>query len=308
MKIGVGFPAQIPGMSRDEFLGFTHHAERHGFHSLWVLDRLVYDSMAPLPLLAAAASISNRILLGTSILLATQHSPLVLAKELATIDRISGGRLIVGMAAGGRQMDFEAAAIPIRNRGRRLEETIDLLKLAWSGGSINYHGRIFSIEVPPVGPSPIQKHYPQICLGGRSEAAIERAVRIADGYIPGGSGPTALRHQLEQVRQAAEKLGRDYKAVTCAAVTYFALGLSTDRALEKVTNYLRTYYGPDLKLNPPKDVVYGPPRLAGERLREFAETRIDTLILVPTIRDPEQVNLLAEALELATLLPSGAAA
>lgn len=300
IKFGVAFPAQVPRVGRNDVLGFAERAERLGFDSLWVLDRLVYDSMAPLPLLAAAAGMTSRVRLGTSILLATQHSPLVLAKELATIDRISGGRLTIGVAIGGRDVDFEAAVVPMRSRARRFEETIALLKQAWSGAPIDYDGSIFSIHVPPTGPIPLQRPYPPIWLGGRSQAAIERAVRVADGYIPGGSGPAALRHELERLYEAADRAGRDRKTIACGAVVYFYLDPNTEVALAGVTRYLQAYYGAALKLNPLEDTVYGTPRQTAGRIREFADLDLDTLIFVPTSSDPEQVNLLAESVELAS--------
>lgn len=299
MKFGIGFPAQVPGMDRADCLEFATRAEGLGFDSLWVLDRLVYDSMAPMPLLSAAAAVTSRVRLGTSILLATQHSPLVLAKELATIDRISNGRLIVGIAAGGRAVDFAAANIPMTERGSRLEETVSIMKQAWSGGAVKHHGKIFAFDVPPVGPTPVQKPHPPIYIGGRSDAAIDRAVRLADGYIPGGSGPAALRRELTRVGAAAARRGRDVASLPCSAVVYFGMGKDIGQALALVAQYLQTYYGPELKLRPARDTIYGDPELAAERLKEFAALSLDTLILVPAIRDARQVDLMARALTLA---------
>ena len=185
------------------------------------------------------------------------------------------------------------------HRGRRFEETVCLLKQAWSGKSIEHEGEIFSIRVPPVGPMPLQRPHPPIWLGGRSQAAIERAVRLADGYVPGGSGPAALRHELERLYQAADRAGRERKTMACGAVVYFCLDPNTEVALAGITRYLRSYYGAALKLNPLEDTVYGTPQRAAGRIREFAHLDLDTLILVPTSSDPEQVNLLAESVELA---------
>lgn len=299
MKFGIGFPAQVPGMGRDDCLEFAARAEGLGFDSLWVLDRLVYDSMAALPLLSAAAAITSRVRLGTSILLATQHSPLVLAKELATIDRISNGRLIVGVAAGGRAVDFAAANIPMSERGSRLDETVSIMKQAWSGAAVKHQGKSFTFDVPPVGPTPVQAPHPPIYIGGRSDAAIDRAVRLADGYIPGGSGPAALCKELARVYAAAASRGRAADSLPCSAVVYFAMGQDTDQALTSIRHYLQTYYGPELKLQPERDTVYGDAERATVRLREFAALNLDTLILVPAICDARQVDLLANALTLA---------
>lgn len=131
-----------------------------------MLDRLIYDSLARLPLLAATAAMTSRVRIGTSILLATLWSPLLLAKELATIDQLREGRLIVGMAVGAREPDFQAAGVSIRARGRRLEETMALLKRAWGGGPVDHAGRAFQIQVPPTGPRPGRRPNPPLWLGG----------------------------------------------------------------------------------------------------------------------------------------------
>ena len=193
-------------------------------------------------------------------------------------------------------MDFAAANIPMTERGSRLEETVAIMKQAWSGGAVKHQGKSFAFEVPPVGPTPVQKPHPPIYIGGRSDAAIDRAVRLADGYIPGGSGPAALRHELVRVREAAARRGRAADSLPCSAVVYFVMGEDTDQALALVGQYLQTYYGPELKLQPARDTVYDDTELAAERLREFAALSLDTLILVPAICDARQVDLMARAL------------
>jgi probable F420-dependent oxidoreductase len=302
MQFGVAFPAQVPGAGGTDILAFADRAERLGFSSLWVLDRLVYDSLAPLPLLAAAAALTTQVRLGTSILLATLHSPLVLAKELATIDRLSNGRLTVGMALGGREIDFEAAAVPMRSRARRLEETIDLMVRAWSGQPIDHDGTVFSMRVPPMGPKPVQRPHPPLWLGGRSQPALERAVKRADGYIVGRSGPRALAAELRRVREALTAAGREPGTFSVAAVVFFRIGKSARQALAGVIDYLHAYYGEPERLEPEQDTVFGPIDQAAERIAAFARLGregLSTLIFVPTSASPDQVDRLAEALTLA---------
>jgi probable F420-dependent oxidoreductase len=296
--LGVAFPAQVAGVDRQDIRAFALNAERLGFDSLWVLDRLVYDSLAPLSLLALAAGLTERVRLGTSILLAGLHAPLPLAKELATIDRLSAGRLTVGVAVGGREVDFAAAGVEWRARGRRLEETIGLLRQAWRGEPIDHDGRALSIHAPAPGPRPSQPSGPPIWIGGRSQRALERAVRIGDGYIPGRSGPRALRTELQRVRAAAVDGGRDPASLPCAAVVFFNMDSDAQSALAQVTGYLRGYYGLPETLQPVDDTVYGPPRLAAARLREFVATGVDTLVLVPTRPCASQLDALAEAVAL----------
>ncbi|MBI4268845.1 MAG: LLM class flavin-dependent oxidoreductase, partial [Candidatus Rokubacteria bacterium] len=150
MKFGIALPAQAAGVTRRDVLGFAERAERHGLDCLWVLDRLVYESLAPLPLLAAVSAVTERVRLGTSILLATLWNPILLAKEVATVQRVSGGRLMLGIAAGAREPDFHAAGVPLASRGRRLEETVGLLRPALAGREVDHHGQAFQIKTGPV--------------------------------------------------------------------------------------------------------------------------------------------------------------
>ncbi|MFQ5839785.1 MAG: LLM class flavin-dependent oxidoreductase [Candidatus Methylomirabilales bacterium] len=301
MKIGVALPAQVAGVTRADVLGFAERAERQGLDSVWVLDRLIYDSLAPLPLLAATAAVTNRVRIGTSVLLATLWSPLLLAKELATIDRLSQGRLIVGMAVGGREPDFQGAQVPMRTRGRRLEETVALLKQAWGGGPVDHDGRAFQVHVPPTGPRATQQPHPPLWLGGFAEDAIRRAVRLGDGFIIGGRGPEYARSVVPQVRRMVAEAGRDPAQFPIAALAYFCLGPDPDRAIQNIADYIPTYYG-RLIFEPREAAVYGRAQQAAARMKEFAVLDVDTLVLIPVLRDPEQVDRLVEAV--AALQPS----
>src|SRR2546430_9009759 len=139
MQFGIALPAQVAERTPRDVVGFVDRAERLGFDSLWVLDRIVYDSYAPLPLLAAAAARTERVRLGTSILLATHRGPLVLAKDLATLDQLSGGRLTLGMAVGGRDADFAASVVSPPARRPPPQETIPLLAQARARGARAHH-------------------------------------------------------------------------------------------------------------------------------------------------------------------------
>jgi probable F420-dependent oxidoreductase len=294
MKIGVALPAQVEGVTRADILGYAERAEAQGLDSVWVLDRLTYDSFAPLPLLAATAAVTTRVRIGTSILLATLWSPLLLAKELATIDQLSDGRLIVGMAVGGREPDFQAAGVPMRARGQRLEETVSLLKQAWGGGPIEHEGRAFQIRTSRLGPRTVQQPSPRVWLGGFAEAAIRRAVRLGDGYIAGGRGPEYARTVVPQVRRMASEAGRDAAGFPIASLVYFCLDVDRDRSLRTMGDYIQGYYG-RLIFDPREGAVCGRAAEAAARMREYAALGVDTLVLVPVVRDPGQVDRLAEA-------------
>jgi alkanesulfonate monooxygenase SsuD/methylene tetrahydromethanopterin reductase-like flavin-dependent oxidoreductase (luciferase family) len=292
MKIGMALPAQVAGVTRRDALGFAERAERRGLDSLWVLDRLVYESLAPLPLLAAAAAVTERVKLGTSILLGTLWNPLLLAKEVATIQRLSEGRFILGMAMGAREPDFQAAGVSIKTRPSRLEEGVALLRRATSGEGVDHQGRAFQMKVGPVAlpgtpPTPIW-------LGGFAESAVRRAVRLGDGFIVGGRGPDYGREVVPVVRKLAGEMGKDPGRFPIAALMYACFDQDAARATQTMTRYIEGYYG-RMIFDPAKHAICGGTREAVPRLKDYAAVGIDTLVIVPVTRDPEQVDRLAEA-------------
>jgi probable F420-dependent oxidoreductase len=298
MRVGVALPAQVAGVQAQDVFEYAVRAERNGFDAVWVLDRLVYNSFAPVPLLAATAALTQRVTIGTCILLANLYSPLLLAKELATIDRLSHGRLLLGVAAGGRDEDFHAAGVDTRKRGQRLEETVSLLRATWSGEAIHHGGEIFTFDSAAIGPRPCQSP-PPIWMGGRSDLALRRAVRIGDGYIIGRSGPAALQREIGRVTHAAQTIGRNPATFKTAALAFYNLSDAVDGGLNAVETYLRAYYGLPETLTPSRDTVYGPLAQAADRIGEFVATGVDELILTPTSPDPTQLDRLSEAAVLA---------
>src|SRR5574341_1193891 len=293
MKIGVALPAQVAGVARKDVLGFAQRAERHGLDSVWVLDRLVYPSLAPLPLLAAVAAVTERVRIGTSILLGTLWNPMLLGKEVATIQRLAEGRLILGMAVGAREADFHAAGVSIKSRPKRLEEAVALLRQATAGQAVDHQGSAFSIKVGPVAlpetpPTPIW-------LGGFVEGAIRRAVRLGDGFIVGGRGPEYGREAVPLVRKLAAEAGRDPKRFPIAALVYACFDRDTGQATRAMTEYITGYYG-KMIFDPGKHAICGGSQEAVARLEDYAALDVDTVVIVPVTRNPEQVDRLAEGI------------
>ena len=292
MKIGVALPAQVAGVTRKDVLGFAERAERRGLDTVWVLDRLVYESLAPLPLLAAAAAVTERVRLGTSILLATLWNPMLLAKEVASIQRLSDGRLILGMAVGARESDFQAVGVSMKQRRQRLEETVALVRQAAAGQAVDHQGQAFQVRVGP-GALPATPA-PPIWLGGFVADAVRRAVRLGDGFILGGRGPEYARETVPQVRKAAAQAGRHVNSFSNAALCYGCFGSSAEGAVQTMSDYIQGYYG-RLIFDPRKGSICGGVAEGVARLKEYAALDVDTLVVVPVTRDPEQVDRLAEA-------------
>ena len=179
MDIGIGLPATIPWTNAPLILEWAKRADSGPFSSLGILDRLVYPNHEALITLAAAAGVTSRVRLMSTVLLAPLRGAGVLAKQAATIDAMSGGRLTLGVGVGAREDDFQAAPASYHDRGRRFEEQLALMKRVWSGGAV-------SDEVGPMGPPPAQSGGPELLIGGYAPTAIGRAGRWADGFITGG--------------------------------------------------------------------------------------------------------------------------
>lgn len=216
MKIGVGLPASIPGTSVDVILEWARRADKLGFSSLGIIDRMVYPNYEPLTTLGAAAAITSRIRLMTTVVVAPARQTVVLAKQAATLDRISSGRLTLGFGVGGRQDDYEATGESFKTRGRRFDEQLASVKRMWSGATA-------SERAGPIGPQPVQKGGPEILIGGYGDSVGPRVARWGDGFISGGSPPEAAASVFRSVQDAWEKSGRSGKPrFVCS--TYFALG------------------------------------------------------------------------------------
>jgi probable F420-dependent oxidoreductase len=244
MKFGLAFASGV-GIDQESALDICRHAEEAGFESLWGGEHVVLPSQIdsrypytadgkipaepdtpipdPLIWLAFAAAAAPTLRLGTCILIVPQRNPLVLAKELATLDALSGGRVELGLGVGWLREEFEALGVPWERRGARNDEYVAAMRALWAGPHAEFHGEF--VDFPPVtcSPRPVQSSIP-ILTGGDSDAAISRAVRIADGYFPGEGDPERLGNLIGRVRREADAAGRDPDSIEINAMFVAALG------------------------------------------------------------------------------------
>ncbi|MGH3394314.1 MAG: LLM class flavin-dependent oxidoreductase, partial [Streptosporangiaceae bacterium] len=199
MNIGLGLPISDPAV----LLDWARRADAGPFTTLGLLDRLVYDNPEPLVTLAALAAVTTRIRVQTEVLLAPLRQPALLAKQAATLDRLSGGRLTLGLGVGDarRRDDFAAAGTDPRTRGRRLDEQLAIMRRIWSGQPY---------EAGPIGPAPARPGGPEVLFGGFRPAALERVARWGDGFLAAAPPAWAgnLFRAVEQAWLAAGRAGR----------------------------------------------------------------------------------------------------
>lgn len=281
----MGLPTTVPGISGPVLLHWARRAEQHGFTSLGVLDRLVYHNYEPLVALAAAAAVTERIRLATTILIAPyRDSAAVLAKQVATIDHLSGGRVVLGVAAGGRADDFTAAGAGFTGRGHRLDAMLAQLHKIWGGGG----------PVPGIGPRP-PRAAPALLVGGHSPAAMRRAATYGDGWIAGGGSVRRYADLVSGARAAWAAQGRTDQP-RMVALAYVALGPGGE---EHARRYLDAYYAFDgAKAGQVRAGVLTDAGLLRARCAEYAAAGCHELLLFPCLSDPGQVDLIAR-----TVLP-----
>lgn len=284
MQIGIGLPGTIPGVRGEFILDWAKLAEAGPFSSLGVLDRLVYPNYEPLITLAAVAGVTQHMRLMTTILIAPLRNTAIFAKQAASIDALSNGRLTLGLGIGGREDDYLAAQVPFHERGKRFDEQLATMTRIWSGQPL-------SDKVAAIGPSPVQQGGPELLIGGNSPEAIKRIGRWGNGFISGGGGPDAARQGYSAAEQAWKEAGRPGKPRFVGA-TYYGLGPG---AAEKAAQYIRHYYS---FIGPVADrlasSVPSTPDAVKATMRAFSDVGLDELILWPTIPDLNQVELLAE--------------
>ena len=243
-KVSLHVPLAAPDVRPDTMVEFARRGQAAGVGGIWTLDRLVFDNQEPLMALAAAAAVTTDMYLGIAVLLGTLRPPTLLAKMLATLDQLNGGHVIAGLGVGSRADDFAAAETPFEHRGSRLEEEIQIMKLAWSGQPVKFSGRFYNVDVDPIGPRPLSGPSLPVWLGGGgSESALKRIGRVADGYIASSSGgPGGFRDKWDAIRHYAEQAGRDPASLAVAALIYVCVDDDVARAEEITAAYFQHYY------------------------------------------------------------------
>jgi probable F420-dependent oxidoreductase len=260
---------------------------------MWTIDRIVYDNLEPLTILAAAAAVTQRIRLGTSVLLGNTRHPAHLAKIIATLDFISNGRITLGLGFGSRENDYKAVEIPYEHRGSRAVEQVNLMKRLWTEDNVTYKGKFFNVENLTVGPRPIQRPHPPIWTGGSADTALKRAGTWANGFICGSSAIPDFPTTWEKVAAYARAAGRNPNDIKKAGLTFMAIDDDQAKAVKRVEDYVMRYYG-RLRSDVANTSLVGSPAAVAERIEAFLSRGLDTLIIGLADPDPRQLDIFGE--------------
>lgn len=279
MKVGIGLPNAVAGTSAEDLLEFARRADAHGFSSLGTIDRVVYGNYEPLAALAAAAVVTERIELMTSVMLGPLRLNAVqTAKQALSINQLSGGRLTVGIGLGARGDDYEASGVDYEDTGEKLDAMLGYFSEA--------------LEDEKIGPRGAGA--PRILLGGHVAASFQRAASYGEGWIAGGVPPDMYADLAGQAREAWSEAGRDGEP-RLASLAYYALG---DGAEQKAQAYLTDYYaflGEETAGQIAASAATDADTVKGY-LSAFEDAGCGELIFFPCSPDPGQADLLAEAL------------
>jgi alkanesulfonate monooxygenase SsuD/methylene tetrahydromethanopterin reductase-like flavin-dependent oxidoreductase (luciferase family) len=277
VDIGVGLPTCVPGCPPRLLTEWAAAADAGPFASLGTVDRTLYGNYDPLVALTAAAAVTTRVQLATSILIAPLREAATLAKQVATLDALSGGRVTLGLGVGARRDDYDASEFSHSGRGARLDTLLHRLRGHW--------------EDERLGPPMQRAGGPPLLVGGQSGPALVRMASHASGYIHNGGPPRAFARAAEQARAAWTDAGRPGRPQLWG-MAYYALG----DAAEAGRAYLRDYYaftGPFAQRI--ADGLLTEPLMLREFLDGYADAGCDHLILFPTVAEAAQLDLLAGA-------------
>ncbi|HEU4706260.1 MAG TPA: LLM class flavin-dependent oxidoreductase [Solirubrobacterales bacterium] len=278
MDVAIGLPNAVPGATGEQLTEWARRAEARGFSSLGTIDRLAYPNVEMLTALAAAAAVTERIGLATTVLLGPlRGNPVSLAKQVLSLHAISGERVTLGIGLGGRESDYELAGASMKTRGKVLDEMLERMREVWAGGEMG----------------PETETEPQVLVGGSVEASFKRAAGFGDGWIATGAPPEQFAGWREEFEAAWAAAGREEQPRN-AGLAYFSLG---DRAEEEAREYLTHYYAwlGEETAGWIADSAAKDAETVQQHLSAFEQAGCQELFLFPSSSDPRQVDLLADA-------------
>ena len=304
MSVGIHVPSAsvAPLDSGEAYAEFFRQVEALGLDAVWTEDRIFHDAnmLDPLMLLASAAVCTRRIELGTAVLVVTLRAAAVVARQVSTLQHLSGGRLALGVSLGGRPEEYAAVGVPMNRRVTVFRESVAVIRQLLAGTAVNHQGQFARLEKATVRPAAQVPLY----VGGHAEGALRRAGAMADGWIMSPFGTVRDFPRLWGVVQdAARAAGRNPDALVAGRLLYVAVDDDRGRAREALRAFLHGYYGPRFDVD--EHAIFGPPAEVAARLVEHVQAGITKLMLgVPSLDLP---HLRRVAHEVAPLVRAQAA-
>jgi len=285
VKLGIALEGIRPAA---ELATLAARIEKLGFASLWTPDHVSYTQPIadPFQALSVCASATRRIALGTCVYLLPLRHPTLVAKQTASFDWLSGGRLVLGIGVGGEfPGEFAACEVPAAERGARASEAMPILRALWRGAQPPT-GRFFRVPPTPIMPAPLQAAGPPIWVGGRSEAALRRAAWLGDGYLGYFLDPPGVQTRLARLRELRTEATDEERRgtpLTMALQTFVRTEDDRDHALARVTARLGAMYGAETQRAAGRFAIVGNGEDCRRRLGELAGAGVEHLICSPVV-------------------------
>jgi probable F420-dependent oxidoreductase len=296
------WPDENPPTSGDggvQFLWrFVDLCEQSGIDSVWFSERLSSPLPVPEPMttIAAVAARSQRLKFGPSVLIMPFRTPVLAAREMAMIDHLSGGRMLPAVGIGVEsEREFLAAGVPFKERGRRTDEAIRIMRMCWEQDEVTFDGDFWKLDRVAVRPKPAQKPFP-LWIGGNSEAAMRRAGRLGDGWIPSFVTPAQLRIGVDRTQAFAREAGREVPVDHFGALFYFGIDADGVSARAAAEPFIPKGRVDDATLR--QCSAFGPPEIVAERIEQYIAAGASKFVLRPMCPPGQmldQLAMLAEA-------------
>ncbi|MGH2893428.1 MAG: LLM class flavin-dependent oxidoreductase [Solirubrobacteraceae bacterium] len=271
--------------------------ERRGFDSIWTGEHIVFHRtiLDAISVVAGLAAVTERVEIGPAAIMVPLRHPTLLAKELAAIDIMSNGRLIVTAGVGGDYpKEFDACGVPHARRGRRTTEMVEVMRKYWTEDRFSYHGQAIELDNVWMEPKPISPCGPRIWMAGRSNAAIERAVRLGDGYMPYMFTPEQCADAMRDIRETSERLEHPLRdRFTLSAFIYTSLHDDRDYARRLAVEDLGWRYNQPFDRLVDKYCVFGTGEQVREQLNAFADAGVTHFVLAPVQEEGGERELVA---------------
>jgi probable F420-dependent oxidoreductase len=268
-----------------EILDWAEEVERLGYDVLWFRDHLLWHSpvLEPFTALGALAARTRRIRLGPGVLLLPLRHPAHVAKAVASLDYLSGGRAVLGVGVGGEfPREYEAAGVPLAERGRRADESLEAIRALWTRAPASYRGRFFAFADVVMEPRPVQVPHPPIWVGGRSEAAVRRAARHGDGWLAYFVTPERLREGLLRAAGYRSPNGDGATPLAGGVVLYVCLAPDREAARREAARYLSLEYRQPFERLVERYCALGPAAECAETIQRFVAAGARHITLIPT--------------------------
>jgi probable F420-dependent oxidoreductase len=277
------------------FAAYLTRAEELGFESAWTQEQTLgsWPQLSPIETMTFAAACTSRLRLGCAVFVSTLHSPVHLARSLATLDQLSRGRLEIGLGTGGKHRPWAAFGMTGDRYVARFAEGVALMKALWTEQRVTFDGDFWHLDDAPMEPKPFQKPFPPLWFGGGGPALLRRAVTQSNGFFGAGSCPTArFATQVQTVRQLLAETGQPAAGFPIAKRVYVAVDADAERARTRMNDALARLYGrrvPDIEAA----AVTGPPAECVRALREVAEAGAERILFTTLFDQAEQAERLA---------------